>query len=1085
VNRTLTKKLIYVIAALTLLAMLIPAMAVPVSAAPGGTYKIEVQTVTWDPTANPPANVYSWAPDGFPGDAYNASGSVVKITVLTGATTGYPIWDITSNTAVFRDTVQYGNAHWVGAAPVPGATEAQVTGVWGEAVITLTFASGDPVSIHKKWGMIDRTVIGGPISKNVTWNESTKSFFASGNITDTVIGDFDIYGEHFLQGTILNWYLISGDVPVPMDWGNPVALNAAMALLTPATYVQFVDSSFVPTPPTLPNPNIWDHTKTGWNGTFNRTTVGKDGQSDVKIGAWFEESVQVVVVPQYPNDPNRLVKPEITTYNFKTYEYDAVPQVRWAGEKIVLEANFGHGFYTNGEVQFFFQNQSVGTLEGLDDNSEARTVWARVDDNGIASAILTSSVAGEADVSAALYPRGRNAGMTNQQTFKVYFLNFFSLTLRDVNGKREQHNAGVWKLANPWGRTSNPYNDTFPFPPDAGLNKDLLTQTANVSQDTLERAQVRGWFMPNAAPYSTRQEVTLDLNANGQTDMADVVVPKGYYILPDDWQYLITDTTYALHWDIMDSPFDNVTALDPLGDYYKGTTPAVKVGDAPTVGPFTPGIEKMTPMGWMVSNPITDHRRAINTVVPNGLIDVWDAPMPPAKVIFQVTGAGYLKETNKKGVYYIGSGTTADPYKYTEPFYEALIPAHWAIPPFNNEGGGGYDWDSFDGTHNNYYFWKILNRPAGSGQYPTRVEVYSDNHGEAMVYLNGNYNLDLSNYDRDGAADIQPGYTVGSSVVRASAIYPYVHLPKTIISNTVSKTWTWGGLVLGADVTEATGHPYKFAPGVTDKYLPDGGYMGVKSSRMVLSSGDLNDDPATWPNGYSASNKKAVFIWVTDRDGKQGGVLGAQVRWSITSTSGIVPTIALVNSNSLNDYNGVTQSIGLSNGFLKGTNGTIGDPLRQTGTSYLMSPGKDNINNVVLGALDNNNRTNAPYVGKTALEALFYKFYNPQALASGLQPDDFAVAMIEITTATGAPTGPYNVKTQITSADFYLGPGNYPTPTLEYETNGDFSNVEPIDDPPIYGDANFDGVVNMGDVTTIERIILGLNLPNSRRTSEL
>jgi len=38
----------------------------------------------------------------------------------------------------------------------------------------------------------------------------------------------------------------------------------------------------------------------------------------------------------------------------------------------------------------------------------------------------------------------------------------------------------------------------------------------------------------------------------------------------------------------------------------------------------------------------------------------------------------------------------------------------------------------------------------------------------------------------------------------------------------------------------------------------------------------------------------------------------------------------------------------------------------------------------------------------------------------------------------------------------------------------DFNSADPADDPPVYCDANQDGSVNIGDVTTVERMILGL-----------
>jgi len=1059
VNKTLTRKLIYVVAALTLLALLIPAMAVPVSAAPGGTLTMTVNGVTDGPVA------------GFPNEAFNASGSIVTITASPAPTS----WAMTNVTSVYEDPIQYQAAQWYpnNVPPSPTATSVQIQGTWGEATVTATWASGDPVSVTKKWGMLHETIIGTPQTASVTWNEEAKAFYATGNITDFVSGDFVVNGQHVImpmQNMKLNWYLIKGSTPVTMTPDLPANLITSVSVLANrAQYVQFVDKNTV-------GYNPWVHTSPGWLGTYVTNYSGPDGKAQVYLGAWFEEVVKVVVVPEYPVSPtwaNRFVIPEVTSYSFTTYEYESVPQVRWVGEKIVLEANFGAS-YVGQPVKFYFQNQSVGALESITAPSgEAATVWTTVNSDGIASVILTSNVNGVSDVVAALYAKGTDLAPTNQHSFRVYFLNFYSLTLRDVNGKRAQHNAGDWTVA-------NPYSNNFP----GVASSDLLAQTANVSQDTLERAQVRGYFMPFGNQKSSRVETNIDLDADGSVladhDMGDVVAPAGHYVLPDDWVYLMgSDPLRRLHWDIMDSPGDTVTATAALGPYTIGT---VVVADAPVVGPFAPGIEKMTSGGWMVANPNVDNKafgnpafypRRINTVVPNGVVNAWDAPMPPAKVVFEIqSGVGYFKDAWKTGIYYTGTGANK---VYTEPFYQILIPAHWAIPPFNNEFGGGYDWNSYDGVHGNYEFWKVINQPTagapvlGDATHPTRVEVYSDNHGEAMTYLNGNFNLNLLPFDKNGAADIQPGYVVGNTVVRALADYPYIRTDQLILSNTVAKTWTWGGIVLGPDAT----HQYK-----PDQ--PTALFYTAGPSRMVMSSGTFTHITGTWPDEVAYSDKKAVWVWVTDRDGKQAGVLNARVQWNISVTSGTTPQISGVNSLSLNNYNGVTQNIGLTGGFLTGTNGLVTDLYGYQGVSWVKAPSAS----PVLGALDSNGKSNAPYVGKTALQALFYKFYNPTMAATGLQPDNFMVAMIEVKDMSGSTSGAFNVHTRITSYDFGLTGGAYGwlpgvnLGTVEYDTNCEFAFQDPIDDAPLYGDANLDGVVNMGDVTTIERMILGLAYAN-------
>jgi len=365
--------------------------------------------------------------------------------------------------------------------------------------------------------------------------------------------------------------------------------------------------------------------------------------------------------------------------------------------------------------------------------------------------------------------------------------------------------------------------------------------------------------------------------------------------------------------------------------------------------------------------------------------------------------------------------------------------------------------------------------------HPTRVEVYSDNHGEAMAYLNGDFNLVLTQFNSNGAANIQPGHVVGSTIVRAEAIYPYVHLPKTIISGNVTKTWTWDGIVLGPDATPVGGH--KYVDNGATEYWPAGGYFGVNSARMVLSTGSISNETGSWPNQLAYSNKKAIWVWVCDRDGKQAGVLGDRVQWDISITqgvAGVVPQISGVDTNGagMNDYNVVTKGIQLIDGFLAGTNGIVTDVYGYQGVSYLIDPtvgpklpATDTGRNGVSGA--------NLYVGKTALEALFYKFYNPTmktADQGGLQPCNFAVAMIEVMDMSGTASGAFNVTERIFSNEYSVsGTG---IATLVYATNCEFAYQDPEDDAPRYGDANLDGAVNMGDVTTIERMILGLAFAN-------
>jgi len=68
------------------------------------------------------------------------------------------------------------------------------------------------------------------------------------------------------------------------------------------------------------------------------------------------------------------------------------------------------------------------------------------------------------------------------------------------------------------------------------------------------------------------------------------------------------------------------------------------------------------------------------------------------------------------------------------------------------------------------------------------------------------------------------------------------------------------------------------------------------------------------------------------------------------------------------------------------------------------------------------------------------------------------------------------VNIAITSPDFnqYLV-GQTAPGSVHYKTNVNFNVIDALDDAIRVGDANCDGVVNMGDVTAVERMILGYN----------
>jgi hypothetical protein len=384
---------------------------------------------------------------------------------------------------------------------------------------------------------------------------------------------------------------------------------------------------------------------------------------------------------------------------------------------------------------------------------------------------------------------------------------------------------------------------------------DDLVQELNVSQDALLRVRIKGWFL-DMYDLSWRESEVVDLDGDG---FPETRLPEGRWVLPDDWPILAGANWQELrpHWDIMDQPNDNIMSevdknlngWETAGDYLEWTLseapnkldkPGDLVAEFPVVGPFST-LDTYT--------PYIEHPMKLNfkTIIPNGKLNWWDCPMPPAKIIFEIMqGPGFFKDTDKGEVYYQWVETNLnhegpEGIAYTDPFYWMMIPASPFIPAFILTGG--FDWNSWNGQYGPYPFWKIFNAPdgvmPGDEQHPTKVEVYSDNHGEAMVWLNGDWHLDLDEWQVDkyppfDAYDIPAGTIVGDTIVQATADYPYMRYDLYGVSNPVEKIWTWGKEIKGY---------------------------------------------SEWVEG--STTEKKVLVFVKDRDGMPA--IGERIQWNLTS----------------------------------------------------------------------------------------------------------------------------------------------------------------------------------------------------------
>jgi hypothetical protein len=292
-----------------------------------------------------------------------------------------------------------------------------------------------------------------------------------------------------------------------------------------------------------------------------------------------------------------------------------------------------------------------------------------------------------------------------------------------------------------------------------------------------------------------------------------------------------------------------------------------------------------------------------------------------------------------------------------------------------------------------------------------------------MVWLNGDWNLDLTRFASNGSPDVPPGVEVGTTVLQAMVDYPYLRGHQPIASPLVNKSWEWGKMILGTE-------PARYPDNSEDP----------ANTRMVLQTGTLTIvGGGVYPNQMATSDKKMAWVWVTDRDQQQAGAIGWAIEWFLVSSTGGVhiPPMTSLPGYGISNYNEITRDIYLEDGFLENTSGMVTNPARTAGVSFTRAP-------------------------TDTEKLLFNKYYADSGLyGMNLSADNFAVAAVEV-------QNPAKSEVDVTIYIHSLREG-----TQIRHTNLDFNQADRADDPILLGDANFDGVVDMGDVVTIERIILG------------
>jgi hypothetical protein len=400
----------------------------------------------------------------------------------------------------------------------------------------------------------------------------------------------------------------------------------------------------------------------------------------------------------------------------------------------------------------------------------------------------------------------------------VYYMQFEVVGLSIVPGQNKVNHNGTgddYAPGNPWNAST-----------------DVVTHTDNVSADVLVRGRVKGWFT-NGVP-SGRPAVP-------------GLAPADRWVMPDDWALLAggpagEDVTgiaeqFSPQYDLMIAPNSGFLCATVIGECADINDPLTGIGDvsAPDLAiDFDAGIDSPIEGPYSLLDFPGDGSAALSDIDPNnvretilqdGDIDYWDAPMPPANISVAIRGAGFIKQVLKQDVYYVG--TPNGTQSYNNPFYESNIPDSPFIPAV--VAGGGYSWNTWgnDGPGGNgmgsYDFWEpvaigtnsvglsdpLLANAAlhdeihdiravyGDDTIARDLFIMSDNHGEFMVTANGDFNLTYDECVENaffGGQHCDVGDLVGTSTLTAVADYPdFRGKWPALASNNATINWTWGG----------------------------------------------------------------------------------------------------------------------------------------------------------------------------------------------------------------------------------------------------------------------------------------------------
>ena len=492
---------------------------------------------------------------------------------------------------------------------------------------------------------------------------------------------------------------------------------------------------------------------------------------------------------------------------------------------------------------------------------------------------------------------GIGTGTENQTQypFVIYYMNLNTVNLTTVAATKPTHNSSIapdWTPANPWdasaetdtatsnvsadvlvrGRVTGWFTNSIPsgraadsanhLPADRWVMPDDWAELAGGSLGTSFRPSYDLMFSPSntgmalttPAGNSTTIQIAVTLTGSGTGSLPNnnpnaPVVASPILVASNAGLFVGESITVGAQGPVQIAAIVPVSGVgygillvSPIVKPAAGTPIFAASGGVPFEGPYSlidiPGLAVNNGgiAGAALSNIAgTGNSATRDTVLGDGTIDWWDAPMPPANISVSIRGAGFIKQVIKSDVYYLGAANSTA-QTYPNPYYISNIPDSPFLPA--NVAGGSYLWDSWGqdgpaadggiGSSNPpglqgagpYTFWTAViigGNELGIGETQSAtlqkaladartdygdptiardLTIFSDNHGEFMVAANGDVNLDYSGCSTNslaGGHECKPGDAVGTGTVTAVADYPMLKKHAPIGSNAATIDWTWGG----------------------------------------------------------------------------------------------------------------------------------------------------------------------------------------------------------------------------------------------------------------------------------------------------